>query len=576
MTLENFELDNLTISPLNMRHAKKAPDISDLLPSVRTRGILMPLLVRRNGSPATAEIVAGRRRYYAAHAVKAERGSFPPVPCKIMEEGDDADALEASLIENLHRSNPSEMEQYATISRLILKENRSIQDAGKALGLSTREVEQRMALGNLLPRLREAYSSDRIDVATIRHLTMATKRQQQEWLKAFEADDENAPFGDDVKNWLCGGQSISTSVALFPLNDYKGHVLTDLFGEHGTFQDADLFFEQQSLAIAARRDAYLAAGWCEVVILDKGETFQSWQFEKTTKKNGGKVFIGLSHRGEVTFHEGYLARKEARKKANAEGTKGAGTEAETPAAPASEVTAALQSYIDLHRHAAVRAAVLDKPGVALRLLAVHAMCGSRLWKVAPEPQRSGRNETDASVQASPAQAAFIASRQEVLTLLGLSEGAGLVATHGDEPAAIFARLLALSDAEVRRVLTVIMADSLEAGSALVEAAGVHLGVDMAKCWTADEAFFDLVRDKGVVSAMVADIAGKAVANANVSATGKVQKQIIKDCLTGTNGREKVASWLPRWMEFPVRSYKKDGGFRTAEAWKRIKRHFRTE
>ncbi|MGE3476767.1 MAG: hypothetical protein AB7H70_13270 [Rhodospirillaceae bacterium] len=145
-------------------------------------------------------------------------------------------------------------------------------------------------------------------------------------------------------------------------------------------------------------------------------------------------------------------------------------------------------------------------------------------------------------------------------------------THGDEAGAIFARMLTLSDADLRRVLTVIMAESLEAGSVTVEAAGVHLGVDMAKYWTADETFFDLVRDKAVLSAMVADVAGKAVASANVSATGKAQKQIIKDCLAGTNGRTKV-TWLPRWMEFPVRSYRKDGGLRTAEIWKTIKRYF---
>ncbi len=573
MTLAHIALENLSVSALNMRYAKKAPDTSDILPSVRKRGILMPLLVRPNGSPETFEIVAGRRRYFAARTVQEEQGSFPPVPCHIMGEGDDADALEASIIENLHRVDPDEMQQYEQFSRLIIKEGRSVEDVAATFGLTKRQVEQRMALGNLLPKIRDAYRAEQIDVDTIRHLTMATKRQQQDWLKAFENEDENTPHGDDVKHWLCGGQSISTAVALFALADYKGHVITDLFGEHGAFQDADLFWEQQNLALAARREAYLEAGWSEVVVLDKGDIFQSWQFEKTTKKNGGKVFIAVSPRGEVTFHEGYLSRKEARKKAKGDTAKGENAETETPAAPASEVTAALQSYIDLHRHVAVRAALLDKPGVALRLLAAHVLCGSRLWKVTPEPQRSGRIETDASVQASPAQALFDERKKEVLALLDLPESAGLVATHGDGEAAIFARLLALSDTDVRRVLTVLIAESLEAGSAFVEATGVHLGVDMAKFWTADEAFFDLVRDKAVLSAMVADVASKAVANANVTATGKVQKQIIKDCLAGANGRQKVAGWLPRWFAFPARSYKKDGGFKCAVVWKSIKKYF---
>jgi hypothetical protein len=37
--------------------------------------------------------------------------------------------------------------------------------------------------------------------------------------------------GYQVKQWLFGGQSISTKAALFPLDAYKGHIVTDLFGE---------------------------------------------------------------------------------------------------------------------------------------------------------------------------------------------------------------------------------------------------------------------------------------------------------------------------------------------------------
>lgn len=49
MQLAHIPLDQLNISALNMRHGKRAPDISDILPSVRARGVLVPLLVRPNG-----------------------------------------------------------------------------------------------------------------------------------------------------------------------------------------------------------------------------------------------------------------------------------------------------------------------------------------------------------------------------------------------------------------------------------------------------------------------------------------------------------------------------------------------
>lgn len=573
--LAHIELDNLSISALNMRHSKKAPDTSDILPSIRKRGILMPLLVRPNGSPTTFEVVAGRRRWYAARTVKEEAGSFPPVPCLIMAEGDDADALESSIVENLHQP-VEEMTQYEQFTRLIVKEGRSVEHIVATFGLTERQVHQRLALGNLLPKIRDAYRAEDLDPDSIRLLTMATKSQQKSWLDLYQSESEHAPTGHQLKQWLFGGSSISTEVALFPLDGLESEITADLFGSESFFRDRDRFWERQNQEIAARRDAYLEAGWTDFVLLETGQMFEGWAHEKTPKKKGGKVFIQVTARGEVTFHEGYLTRKEARKKGKTDGAdalEGAESEGKKAVPRAGEVSAPLQSYIDSHRHLAVRSALLDKPGVALRLLAAHTLCGSRLWKVMPEPQRTGRKETDESVQASPAQAVFAERKKEVLALLDLPEGANLVATHADSEAAIFARLLAVSDADLRRILTVVMAESLEAGSVYVEAVGVHLGVDMAKTWTADETFFDLVRDKDVVSAMVTDVAGKSVANANVSATGKVKKQIVKDCLAGTNGRQKVASWLPRWMEFPVRSYKKDGGLKTAEVWKGIKRHF---
>lgn len=102
-----------------MHHSKRAPDISDILPSVRARGVLVPLLVRQDGSPDSFEIVAGRRRYFAAKTVADERGEADPLPCAIMEDGDDADALEASLIENIARLDPDEVSQWETFARLI-------------------------------------------------------------------------------------------------------------------------------------------------------------------------------------------------------------------------------------------------------------------------------------------------------------------------------------------------------------------------------------------------------------------------------------------------------------------------
>ncbi len=127
MELKHIDIACLSISPANMRGVKRAPDLNNILPSVRARGVLVPLIVRQNGSPTTYEIVAGKRRYHAAMIVAQEEGSVEPLPCAIMEAGDDAAALEASLIENIARLDPDEVTRWETFTRLV-KEGRSPED----------------------------------------------------------------------------------------------------------------------------------------------------------------------------------------------------------------------------------------------------------------------------------------------------------------------------------------------------------------------------------------------------------------------------------------------------------------
>jgi ParB family transcriptional regulator, chromosome partitioning protein len=97
-----------------------------------------------------------------------------------------------------------------------------------------------------------------------------------------------------------------------------------------------------------------------------------------------------------------------------------------------------------------------------------------------------------------------------------------------------------------------MAETLAAGSALTEAAGLAIKPDVTRWWKLDETFLKLLRDRAAINAMLSEIAGKEVADANVSEPGRVQK-IIEDCLSG-EGRERIGAFVPRYMAFPLRKY----------------------
>ena len=55
MELKHIDIASLSVSPANMRGVKKAPDLTNILPSVRARGILVPLIVRQKSCPEFVE-----------------------------------------------------------------------------------------------------------------------------------------------------------------------------------------------------------------------------------------------------------------------------------------------------------------------------------------------------------------------------------------------------------------------------------------------------------------------------------------------------------------------------------------
>ncbi|MFT4253017.1 MAG: ParB N-terminal domain-containing protein [Caulobacter sp.] len=564
---------NLSVSPLNMHHGRPAPDVSDIAPSIRQRGVLLTLLVLetvKDGAVVEGryEIVAGARRWHAAMAAIADGVEIDPLPIGIIEAGDDAGAIEASLIENLQRLPPDEVSRWEAFVKLI-KEGRTPEQIGATFGMTDAAVNQVLALGRLLPQIRNLYRRDEIDIPTVRALTLASPSRQKEWLAMRNDPKARAPVGAQLRAWLFGGTSIPTRYALFSLDDYPGKIAADLFGQDSYFTDPALFWRCQNEALAARREALVAEGWADVEVLEPGKPFYSWKHESAAKGAGGKVFLEVSSSGEVTEHMGWLTAQEARR-GRAAAAKAARAEAGQPvSSDRPEVTANQQAYIDLHRQAAVRAVLTDHPGVALRLLLAHALAGGAYWKVEADPRRSGADCVAQSLEASRAEAVFRERREAVAKALDLDGQRDLVGQtrRGGAPA-VFAKLLALSDADVLATAAVVIGETLASGGEAVEAAGLYLKVDTGAFWEPDSAFFELMRDRETVNAMLKEVGGKKVADGNVGEKVKTQKAVLRDCLDGTGGRAKAAKWTPRWLTFPAGAYTKRP-LRTVETGKAV-------
>ena len=207
----------------------------------------------------------------------------------------------------------------------------------------------------------------------------------------------------------------------------------------------------------------------------------------------------------------------------------------------------------------------SKPQVALRVMVAHAICGSPLWKVDVQNQRNRNEAVTQSIETSVAEAQFDERRRAILEVLGFdAEAPSVVTSSGyfQTLDTVFARLLELPDPVVMEIMAVAMAETLAAGSELIETLGVHLKVDMADYWVADDAFYGLIRDREVLTHILGEVGGGAVAQAHSAEKAKTIKSVINDFLTGEKDRTKIDRWVPRWMAFPPSAYTTRGGVAT--------------
>ena len=557
--LKTIPLDKLHISKLNMRHARKAPDVSDILPSIRDKGLAQTLLVREEEDGYG--VVAGRRRFFALKQIAKENATNPRIPCAVMDKDDDAAAIEASIIENVARVPATEMEQYKAFGALA-SEGRTASDIAIHFGVTKHKVRRILALAELSPKILKLYEADEVDAHTIRALTLATYEQQAEWLTLFNSETDYAPTGQNCKAWVTGGDVITTDRALFDLKTYDGQIIADLFGDNSVFADPKAFWAAQSKAIAQRVLKYETNGWKSIILMERGAYFQSYQYEKRAKTKGGRVYVEIRSSGAVLFHEGYIT--------SAEASRAAKKDDDTPAAIKPEMSGPVAEYIAGHRHAATRASLLGSSGIALRLMIAHMLVGSSLWTVRRHMSLAKKEATQKSLENSRANEELNAARTKAFALF---EALGVKhVRHNGEAyhlSEVFAALLALTGDEVEEIMTIAMADRIDCGSPIVEALAHVLGTDMAHYWKPDPAFFETLRDKRAINAMIEDIATPSLAQSCLTDTAKEQKQVLANRIQG-EGCSANPDWRPGWMQSPPTGLIKGAPCPPADQWKKLR------
>ena len=140
--LRRVPVDLIAPNPKQPRHAFDQASLEALAGSLRERGLLQPVLVRPVAG-GTYELVAGERRWRAAKLAGLET-----IPALIRDR-DDAEALEAALIENMAREDLNPVEEARACAALVEELGLTRESVGLRVGRSRVAVTNLMRLLDL-------------------------------------------------------------------------------------------------------------------------------------------------------------------------------------------------------------------------------------------------------------------------------------------------------------------------------------------------------------------------------------------------------------------------------------------
>jgi ParB family chromosome partitioning protein len=140
--------------------------LAELAASIKSQGILQPLLVRPRKSGGF-ELIAGERRLRAAKAAGLAR-----VPI-LIKDADDKTALELSLIENIQREDLDPIEEAEAFKRLMTEFDYTQEGLSKRVGKDRATIANLLRLLNLPGEIRDDLRKGRISAGHARAILMA-------------------------------------------------------------------------------------------------------------------------------------------------------------------------------------------------------------------------------------------------------------------------------------------------------------------------------------------------------------------------------------------------------------------
>ncbi len=252
--LQPLPLDSIAPNPHQPRKSFDQDKLSELAASIKEKGLLQPLLVKKDGTGYI--VVAGERRYRAAKLAELKS-----VPALILDDIDDTDMLQIALIENLQREDLNPIETANAYRALIEQCDWSQAELADRVGKNRASVTNTLRLLLLPERIRRLVAGGKLTEGHARAILSVTDPAMREKIadriisetlsvrqaesvarthrrKTAPGRGQRNPFLDDAETRL--KHTLGTAVRIVS-GKKKGKIEIEYYGEDDLTRLMDLF-----------------------------------------------------------------------------------------------------------------------------------------------------------------------------------------------------------------------------------------------------------------------------------------------------------------------------------------------
>lgn len=189
-TVSEIELTRIIAGIYQPRQNFNDAEIEELADSIREKGVIQPIILRKIDDENNYEIIAGERRFRACQIL-----GLKTIPA-IVKKLNNHEALELALIENIQRSDLSPIEEALGYKKLISEFSYTQDQISKKLGKSRSHITNLLRLLSLPEKVQNMLNMKQISMGHAR--AIINSQNPEELAERIIADSLNVRNVEDL------------------------------------------------------------------------------------------------------------------------------------------------------------------------------------------------------------------------------------------------------------------------------------------------------------------------------------------------------------------------------------------